>query len=144
MYKHLFKILPLFLAMAFASCNNDKLTEIVVAKFDNGQPSKVHYYDKSHQVVREVDYYESGALMMEGPMENNLRNGEWTSYFPDGKVQSTGVFKDGLRTGKAMIYHENGNLYYDGYYKDGSKCGLWICYDEQGYEMSRADYGPCD
>ena len=144
MYKYLFRFLPVVLALAFVSCNNNKLTEKVVTKFDNGQPSKVHYCDKDNVVVREAYFYEDGTLMMEGEMKDGAREGEWISYFPDGKVQSIGFYKDGVRTGKSKVYHENGNLWMDGYYKDNHQCGEWIYYDEQGYEIARPYYGDCD
>ena len=127
-----------------ASCGNNTLTEKVINTHKNGQASKVYFYDREDRWVREVDYFETGAVKMEGSIENNLRNGEWISYFPDGKVQSTGVFKDGIRVGKAKVYYENGHLWMDGFYTDDHKCGEWIFYDEQGYETSRMNYGPCD
>lgn len=140
--KNIFKIIPLFLILV--GCSNNRLTEKVIGTFDNGQPSIVYYYNHEGQCVREVHYYESGMLQMEGPLENGLRSGEWISYFPDGKVQSSGFFKEGARVGKAKVYYENGHLWMDGYYNDGHKCGEWITYDEQGYEMQRVDFGPCD
>ena len=87
---HILLILVLFAAM-LTSCG-DGLTEKVMSTFDNGRPSKSYFYDRDGRWVREVDYHENGMVMMEGPVENDLRNGEWTSYFPDGKVQSSGEF----------------------------------------------------
>lgn len=140
--KNVYKIIPLLLILV--GCGNPRLTEKVVSTYDNGQPSKVYYLNHDGQCVREVHYYESGLLKMEGMVENDLRNGEWISYFPDGKVQSSGFFKDGLRVGKALVYYENGHLWMDGYYTDDHKCGEWIFYDEQGYETGRTNYGSCD
>jgi antitoxin component YwqK of YwqJK toxin-antitoxin module len=135
----------LVFALLLVSCGNNSLTEKVINTYENGQPSKVYFFDKEGQLVVEKDYYDTGALMMEGPMANGVRNGKWTSYFPDGKVQSTGVFKDGISVGKTQVYYENGNLWMDGFYKDDDhRCGEWVFYDEQGYEMERVDYGPCD
>ena len=142
MKKSIFIVFAL-VVVVFAGCG-EKLREEVVATYDNGQPSKVQYYNKENQMVLEKNYYESGILMMEGPIANNLRNGDWVSYFPDGKVQSTGVFKDGVRVGPSKVYHENGKLWMDGYYIDDHKCGEWIFYDEQGYEVMRQDCGSCD
>ena len=131
------------LLFVISGCGNG-LTEKVISTYENGQPAKVYVYDSDGRWVREVEYYESGLLKMEGPIENNLRNGEWTAYFPDGKVQSTAVFKDDVCSGKNQIFYENGHLWMDGYYKDDRKCGEWVFYDEQGYEIERADFGPCD
>ena len=137
-------IIYLLLVFVLSSCANNKLTERVVNTYENGQPSKVLYYNRDGQCVREAYFYENGALQMAGDMENDLRNGEWISYFPDGKVQSSGFFKDGLRIGKAKVYFENGHLWMDGYYTDDHKCGEWVFYDEQGYETTRVNYGSCD
>lgn len=120
---------------------NNGLTERVTNTFDNGQPAKVCFYDKNNQCVHEVNYYDNGAVYMEGDIKNDLREGEWISYFQDGKVQSKGFFEKDLRTGKSLVYHENGNLWMDGYYKEGRMVGLWIYYDEQGYETFRIDRG---
>ena len=138
------RILFFVLLVVLSSCGNNRLTEKVITTFDNGQPAKVYCYDKEGQWVSEKDYYENGALMMEGSVAEGLRNGDWTAYFLDGKVQSTGAFKDGKRVGKSMIYHENGQLWMDGSYVDDHKCGEWVFYDEQGYEIERKDFGPCE
>ena len=131
------------MVLMLASCGNG-LTEKVVNTYANGQPSKVYYYDREGQWVREIEYYESGLVKMEGSVENDLRNGEWIAYFPDGKIQSKGSFKDGVRVGSSKVYYENGHLWMDGFYMDDHKCGEWIFYDEQGYETNRVNYGSCD
>ena len=142
--KNIATIISFMLAMACVSCGHGLQMEKVITRYENGQPSKVYYYDREGNWVREIDYYENGFVMMDGRIENDLRNGEWTSYFLDGKVQSSGEFKDGLRVGKAKVYYENGHLWMDGSYVDDHKCGEWIFYDEQGYETTRVNYGPCD
>ena len=142
MKKSIFIVIAL-VVVAFAGCS-EKLREEVVSSYDNGQPSKTLYYNKENQCVLEKDFYETGILLMEGPIANDLRNGEWISYFPDGKIQSTGLFKDGVRVGPSKVYHENGQLWMDGSYQNDHKCGEWIFYDEQGYEFKRVDLGPCD
>lgn len=128
-----------FLFIALTSCG-DQLKEEVVQSYDNGQSACLHYVNKKNECVREVQFYENGAVKMEGGMKNDKRFGEWKSYFPDGKVQSTGYFENGIRTGEAMVYHENGNLFMKGQYKDGKKTGEWFFYDEQGYETDRKNY----
>ena len=130
----------LFSILVLAACNNN-LKEKVIASFENGQPTIVRYYDKNDQCVREVHYYENGALFMEGEMKDDVRNGEWISYFPDGKVQSTGFFENDKRTGKSQVYYENGNLWMDGSYKEGKRVGLWLYYDEQGYVTDSVEFG---
>jgi antitoxin component YwqK of YwqJK toxin-antitoxin module len=132
--------ISLCLILVLAACN-DKLTERVITSFDNGQPTEVRYYNKNNQCVREVHYYDNGAVYMEGEIKDDVRNGEWTSYFEDGKVQSKGFFENDKRTGKSLVYYENGTLWMDGSYKEGKKVGLWIYYDEQGYVTDSIDYG---
>lgn len=136
-------VLYLVLVMLLSSCGNSQ-TEKVIQQYKSGQPYKVYVYDGDGNWIREMEYYESGQIKMEGAVANNLRNGAWTSYFPDGKVQSTGDFKDGVRIGKSQVFYENGRLWMDGFYTDDHKCGEWIFYDEQGYETSRVNYGSCD
>ena len=137
------KLLSLLIAFVLTSCG-DSLKEKVVSRYDNGQPAKVKYLDKEDVCVREVEYYEDGKLYMEGPIKDDLREGEWFAYFPDGKVQSSGIFVQGKNHGKHQIFYENGQLWMDGYYKEDQKCGEWIIYDEQGYEIARLNYGDCD
>ena len=135
---HLF--LSLSIVLFLAACG-DGLTEKVVESYDNGQPTVVRYYNNDNQCIREVHYYDNGALYMEGEMAGDVRNGKWTSYFPDGKVQSSGYFKDDRRTGQSLVYYENGNLWMDGCYRDGSRIGPWYYYDEQGYPTDTINYG---
>lgn len=134
------KLLALLLiVLSFSACHT--LTEKVEVKFPNGQPQIVRYYDKSDVVVKEVEYYESGQVRMEGGMKNGKRDGLWTAYFPDGRPQSIGYFEDGMRTGQATVYQENGNLYEEGFYKKGKHCGKWKFYDEQGDLIKEVDFG---
>ena len=128
------------MALLMVSCNTGH-TEKVVKSYDNGQPALVHVYNRAGECIKEIEYYESGAIMMEGAMKDGHREGAWKSYFEDGKTQSTGFFHEGIRTGKSTVYHENGNLYMEGNYVDGHHCGKWKYYDEQGYLLRTDDYG---
>lgn len=130
-------------AMILASCSA-QLTEKVEVQFPNGQPQIVRYYDKNNNCVREVEFYDTGKVKMEGGMKDDKMEGEWKAYFPDGRMQSKGTFKDGKRTGEACAWQSNGNLYYEGYYKDGNHCGHWKWYDEQGNLQKEVDYGTCE
>ena len=136
------KRLFLFLitVLMLSSCTA-QLTEKVEAKFPNGQPRIVRYYDKSDKCVKETEDYESGQVKMEGGMKDGKMDGEWTSYFPDGRVQSHGFFENGERTGAAQVFRENGNKYQEGFYKNGKHCGKWKFYDEQGDLVKEVDYG---
>ena len=140
MYRLLLKTIPLCLVLMLSACKQ-QIKEKVVSYYENDQPAKVHHIDCHDQVIWEVEYYEDGAVKMEGGMKNGKREGEWKAYFQDGKVQSEGIFRNGLRTGKATVYHPNGNLYMEGFYKEGHHCGKWTYYDEQGYVVKNVDYG---
>ena len=135
------KVLLFFAVMfAIASCTA-QLTEKVVETYPDGKTSKMQYFDKQGVCVKEVEYYESGQVKMEGGMKGEKREGEWKAYFPDGRVQSIGTFVDGLRTGVATVWQENGNLLQEGFYKEGRHCGKWKFYDEQGDLIKEVDYG---
>ena len=125
--------------MLLASCSA-QLKEQVESTYPNGKPQVVKMLDKSGNCVKEVHYYESGQVEMEGGMKDGKREGEWKAYFPDGRMQSHGYFKGDLRTGEATVWRENGNLYYEGFYTDDRKSGHWKWYDEQGNVVGEFDY----
>ena len=132
-------ILFLAILMTLVSCSA-QLTKKEEVKYHNGQPQLVRYYDKHNQCVKEVEYYETGQVKMEGGMKNGKMEGEWTAYFPDGRVQSHGFFEDGKRTGAATVYFNNGNLMSEGFYTAGKHSGHWKWYDEQGNLVREVDY----
>jgi antitoxin component YwqK of YwqJK toxin-antitoxin module len=131
----------LFLAMvfAFAACA-PRLNEKVVGTYPDGKPQKTQYFDKEGICVKEVEFYETGQVKMEGGMKGDKREGEWKAYFPDGRLQSEGTFVNGLRTGKATVWQSNGNLLQEGFYKEGKHVGHWKWYDEQGDLLREEDY----
>ncbi|MCR5014035.1 MAG: hypothetical protein K6A28_04590 [Bacteroidales bacterium] len=133
------RLLPLMMALMLVACS-ERYEDKVVSTYRNGQPAKVQTFDSKGECVHEINYYEDGAVWMEGDMKGQLREGDWKSYFPDGKVQSTGTFKDGLRVGKAVIYFENGNINMEGYYDNGDRVGDWTYYDEQGYNLGVTNF----
>jgi len=126
--------------LLLASCAS-QLTEKVEARFPNGQPRVVQMINKSGDCVKQMEYYDSGQVYMEGGMKNGQREGEWKSYFPDGRTQSIGYYEAGQRTGAATVYWYNGNLREEGFYKNSRHCGKWRYYDEQGGFVREDDYG---
>jgi antitoxin component YwqK of YwqJK toxin-antitoxin module len=133
-------ILFLVTVLVMAACA-PKLTEKVEASFPNGQPQYVKMLDKSGDCVKEIEYYETGQVKMEGAMKDGKREGEWKAYLPDGRPQSIGSFKAGKMDGATTVYWENGNLRWEGFYKAGKHCGKWKYYDEQGNFLNEVDYG---
>ncbi|MBQ6770563.1 MAG: hypothetical protein IJP44_06225 [Bacteroidales bacterium] len=136
--KRFFYLFVMFLAMT--ACTS-KLTEQVEAMFPNGQPQYVKVLDKSGNWVKEIEYYDSGQVKMEGGMKDGKREGEWIAYFPDGRPQSRGNFKEGKMDGLSKVYWDNGNQRWEGFYKEGRRCGKWKYFDEQGLLLKEADYG---
>ncbi len=135
------KLFLLFaMALAFASCTA-KLTEEVVETYPDGKAQRTQFLNRKGSCVKEVEFYETGQVKMEGGMKDNKREGEWKAYFPDGRVQSIGTFVNGLRTGQATVWQENGNLLQEGSYKDGRHVGKWKYYDELGNLLKEVDYG---
>lgn len=133
----------LLVAMVFTACGN-KMEERVEKTFDSGKPQYVRYYQKEkgeESCVKEIEYYESGQVKMEGALKDGHREGRWIAYFENGKVQSEGFFKDGLRSDAAKVFYENGNKYMEGFYKEGKHCGQWKYYDESGNLLREVDYG---
>lgn len=124
---------------AFVACT-PKLEEKVTETYPDGKTQKTQYFDKKGTCVKEIEYYETGQVKMEGSMKGDKREGEWKAYFPDGRVQSIGTFVNGLRTGKATVWQSNGNLLQEGYYKEGRHVGHWKWYDEQGDLLREEDY----
>lgn len=135
------KKLFLFLIIVSSLCAcQPKLTETVEESYPSGQPKSVRVLNKSGDCVKEIKYYETGQVKMEGAIKDGQREGEWKSFFSDGRTQSTGFFKDGERTGAATVYYSNGNLMSEGFYKDGKHSGHWKWYDEQGNLLREEDY----
>ena len=130
----------LYAVMALASCT-PKLTEKVDVRYPNGQAQSVKMLNKSGECVREIEYYETGEVKMEGAIKDGKREGEWKSFFVDGKTRSIGYFEAGQRTGVAKVNWYNGNLREEGFYKEGKHCGKWRYYDEQGNFLREDDYG---
>jgi antitoxin component YwqK of YwqJK toxin-antitoxin module len=131
--------LLLAVAFAFAACTS-QLDEKVVETYPDGKAKKSQYLDRKGTCVKEVEFYETGQVKMEGGMKGDKREGEWKAYFPDGRLQSEGTFVNGLRTGKAIVWQSNGNLLQEGFYKDGKHVGHWKWYDEQGDLLREEDY----
>ena len=136
------KKLFLFLIIVSSLCAcQPKLSEHVEVSFPNGQPQMVKMLDKSNHCVKEIEYYETGQVKMEGAMKDGQREGVWTAYFPDGRPQSIADFKAGKMNGTSKVYWENGNLRWEGFYKEDRRFGKWKYYDEQGNLLNEADYG---
>jgi antitoxin component YwqK of YwqJK toxin-antitoxin module len=115
-------------------CKSNEI-KVIQEKFDDGKPKTERFYltiDDQKLLIKEIQYYPSGIVKLEGEYENNKKNGTWIFYYETGEVWSEGYFADGERTGKTLVYHENGQLFYEGEYLKGQKQGNWKFYSQEG------------
>jgi antitoxin component YwqK of YwqJK toxin-antitoxin module len=121
----------------------EKLLKETTTTWPGGSPKKVSLFrvtgDKKDK-VKEINYYESGKLEMEGEYAAGKKDGAWTSWFENGRKQSEGFFKNDMRNGKAVVYRENGFKYYEGTYSLGRLHGTWITYDTDGSRLKETLY----
>lgn len=150
MKKLLMIVLSLFL---MASCSNDKTDgtnsndeqkkevkqepdgDHVITSYSNGNPKLVKTFEVRGDkliAVFEREYYEDGALLKEGKLQDGKREGLWKSFRRSGVLWSEGDFKNGLRNGVTTTYHPNGKIYYLGEYTNGAKSGNWKFYNKDG------------
>jgi antitoxin component YwqK of YwqJK toxin-antitoxin module len=128
------------LFLVLASCGPKRVVE---AKYDNGNPRVVKYYDKvdgKEKLVKEEVFYENKVKKMEGEYSNDQRTGKWSAWYENGKLWSTGEYKDGKRNGPGMVYHENGNKYIESVYANDEKTGKWKFYDTTGKVVKEVDF----
>jgi antitoxin component YwqK of YwqJK toxin-antitoxin module len=133
-------LLPVLLILT--GCK-EKLLQETTATWPDGSPQKVSFYritgDKKDK-VKEVRYFQSGKMEMEGEFAGGKKDGIWTSWFESGRKQSEGFFKNDMRNGKAIVYRENGFKYYEGTYSLGKLHGTWITYDTDGSRVKETLY----
>ena len=95
----------LLLAMIWPACMRPKNDGKSGRDLSHGQAqSGQEIRPKKGNCVKEVEYYESGQVKMEGPMKDGEARGEWKAYFPDGACQSIGFFKAGQAHGEATVW----------------------------------------
>lgn len=85
------------------------------------------------------EFYDNGALKIEGKKVNGKRHGQWTSYYPDGKKWSETTFDNGVKSGPTRSFYENGMMRYSGQYKNDEKAGTWNFYNDAGVLEKTAD-----
>ncbi|MCK9321891.1 MAG: hypothetical protein PHP52_04220 [Bacteroidales bacterium] len=120
----------------------EKYTVLVVDTFDTGEPLKVHYCDPQNpnDVKYEKQFFQNGKLFIEGPLENQRRNGKWVARYENGNIWSVGYYKDGLKFGASNVYYENGKIRYTKNYEKDVAEGLWEFYDENGDILGKVMY----
>lgn len=120
-----------------------ELKDEVVELHPNGKVKKLHYYIQKRgkkEVVKEVVFYSTGEKLMEGPIKDNKRNGQWNSWYEDGNLWSEGNYVEDVRVEKTRVYFENGQLRIDGQYNNGAREGFWRFYDEEGKLIQEVEF----
>lgn len=64
-------------------------------------------------------YYESGAVAVEGEFTNDSQNGKWNWFFEDGTLSSTVTFVDGKKEGVQTFWNEWGKKTKEEIHKKG-------------------------
>jgi antitoxin component YwqK of YwqJK toxin-antitoxin module len=128
-------ILALF-SFLFIFCAEQETKKKVVQTYRKGAPKrevelakdgKTHTYQRVFQ--------EEGPVLMEGPIKNMKRNGEWTFYDYNGKIKSIRTYAEGTYNGRYEEYHPNGKVSLSGMYENGSRVGDWKRFDANGKEQ---------
>jgi antitoxin component YwqK of YwqJK toxin-antitoxin module len=128
--------------LLMVGCKSE-LKDEVVELHSNGTVKKLHYYTLKRgdkEVVKEVVFYSTGEKLMEGPIKNNKRNGQWNSWYENGKLWSEGNYIEDIRVEKTRVYYDNGQLRIDGQYDNGARTGLWSFYDEEGKLIQEVEF----
>ncbi len=114
----------------------------IVARYENGDPKTVRIFDMKagqRKWVAEVHYHPNRKKSMEGPVVDDLRDGEWVSWYENGSIWSKGNFRKGIREGYGVVYHLNGKVQIEGDYLNGNPIGIWKSYDASGNLVSEVN-----
>lgn len=120
----------------------NKYLVVVADTFDDGQPLKINYCDpiNTNEIKYEKQFYHSGKLFMEGPLNNGRRDGKWIAWYENGVIWSVGYFKEGLKHGASKVFYENGQVRYTKNYEEDVAEGLWEFFDENGEILGKIMY----
>lgn len=132
-------IYTIFLILPLVACSKKEQVEVIVQTFPDQTKQFVHTYEITNSdsvPVQEIEYYHSGNVKMEGPLnKNGLRDGTWKAWFEDGSTWVTGEFKAGKNHGKRTVYFENGQKRMETHYENGNPVGNWLFWDENGKQI---------
>ena len=82
-------------------------------------------------------FFESGALKLEGKLENK-NEGYWTYYYESGQKTKEGQLNGQREEGSWVYYYENGSIRKEGKYLKGSKEGKWFYFFEDSVRKAEA------
>ncbi len=107
--------------------------EYVKERHENGRKKTVHLHAHGDSLNRiERQFHDNGALLSEGEVVNNKRQGEWRSYHPDGQLWSMHFYDEGRQEGLYRVYYSNGVPRIHGQYREGKEVGEWLFFTETG------------
>ncbi|OAV43708.1 energy transducer TonB [Lewinella sp. 4G2] len=91
-------------------------------------------FTRPHGTAKE--WFDDGALMLEGEYRNGKQEGTFTEYFPDGQVYATRIYRGGEPDGKWIFNTQKDSsaarLFMERHYVDGQQEGTETTYDEDG------------
>ena len=98
------KIVLLLISVIVITSCSAQLTEKVVETYPDGKTWKTQLFDKKGVCVREVEYYTTGQVRMEGGMKDEKREGEWKQACRQVEVlRRTGQSLKGSRLRRIML-----------------------------------------
>lgn len=132
-----------FLSLIFLISCKPEIKDEIIELHPDGSMKKQQFYTFKRgkkDIVREVEYYSNGNVLMEGNIKNNQRVGEWKSFHQDGELWSIGYYEEGKRVGKSEVFFENGQKRIEGNYESGNRIGKWIFYNMDGEKVKEVDF----
>ncbi|NCC12211.1 MAG: hypothetical protein EOM32_02445 [Spirochaetia bacterium] len=66
-------------------------------------------------------YYKSGIVKSQGPLKENLMDGQWHFYRENGMVHQVGTYKKGVKDGPWVRYNKVGALEYEALFEEGKE-----------------------
>jgi antitoxin component YwqK of YwqJK toxin-antitoxin module/peroxiredoxin len=76
----------------------------------------------------------------EGPLEDDLQQGEWSFWHPNGQLEARGGYVSDERDGPWTHWYEDGTLRMRGEYRGERQEGLWEFWHPNGQPSCRGEY----
>ena len=94
----------------------------------------------SKALSMEKEYYASGRVKQEAPVENGRKEGEARQYYESGKLMGRVPYLGGLKEGMSRQYYESGKLKAEIPFRMGRETGEGKTYHESGSVESIVSY----
>lgn len=99
--------LILFVIASLTGFTQDKK---IIQEYPNGKPSLIIIMNSKNEKVKEISYFENGAIDYEGTFKNGVEHGIWTYYYENGNKKYIETYKNGVEEGKHYEYSTQGQL----------------------------------